>query len=326
MAKPHAVDGRRRAPTRADTRGPEAEPDGSTEPSVWPARPTQMPMPHSRRMFGGPRPSVVLALALSGCAAAPLSPRAPAPGSARYTVESYNVECGKHRDSSIIEAIGAASADIVCLQETTREYETAIRRRWSARYPYQLYQHNEPNGGAAGLAMLSRYPLVDRGHHPPPYGWHPAWHVDVETPSGTIQILNVHLRAKLSGRKNELVALLTVPRDHWKEIRHFMRWSVPDKPTLVVGDFNEEPSGAAIDFLAARGYRDALSLFRPHEHTWRHPLLAWELRQTLDHVLFDRAFVPLNAHVIHAGRSDHLPVVAELGVAPDARWQPSEIE
>ncbi len=265
--------------------------------------------------------ALLAALMLCACASTGLAPRAPAPGSTSYSVESYNVECGKHHDRSIIEAVGAGDADIVCLQETTPEYEAALRPRYARRYPYQLYRHNAPDTGAAGLAVLSRFPVVDRGHHPGPNGWHPAWHVEVETPSGPVQILLVHLRAKLSGRVDDLTALLTLRADHLDEIKDFSRWSTLDRPTLVVGDFNEAADGAAVGWLEARGYRDALPLFHPGAHTWRHRLLAWELRQMLDHVLFDRAFMPLDARVIHAGHSDHLPVVARLQVAPDPRWR-----
>ncbi len=273
-------------------------------------------------MLGIGRIVILLAFALasSACATTPLMPRTPTPGAVVYSVASYNVECGKHRDRSIIDAVGAGNADIVCLQETTPQYEAVLRRRYARRYPYQLYQHNAPNSGAAGLAVLARFPITDRGHHPAPHGWHPAWYVDVETPSGPIQILNVHLRAKLSGHSNDLLALLSVRGDHLHEIRHFLHWSVPELPTLVVGDFNEEADGAAVGWLEKRGYRNALPLFRPDQHTWRHPLLAWEIHQTLDHILFDRAFQPLDARVLDVGHSDHLPVVARFQVAPDARW------
>lgn len=238
-------------------------------------------------------------------------------------MKSYNVECGEQEDASIIDAIGAGDADIVCLQETSPAYEAVLRRRYADRYPHQRYQHH-PTTNAAGLAVLSRYPVVDRGHRPAPRDWrhwHPAWYVDVETPSGTIQILLVHLRAKLAGRKSDLEALMTLRGDHLEEIDHFMRGSSADKPTLVIGDFNEEPDGAAVRWLEARGYRNALPLFQPDGHTWRRPLLAWELRQTLDHILFDRAFEPVDARVIHAGGSDHLPIVARLRVAADPRWR-----
>jgi endonuclease/exonuclease/phosphatase family metal-dependent hydrolase len=271
-------------------------------------------------VFHAHRAFLAFALIASGCAAAPLAPRAPTQGAEHYTIQSYNVECGKHEDESIIEAIGFANADIVCLQETTPEYETVIRRRYGERYPNQLYEHNAPDTGAAGLAVLSRFPIVDRGHHLAPFGWYPAWHLEVETPSGPVQILHVHLRAKLSGRNNDFVALVTLRGDHRREIEHFMRWSVHDQPTLVVGDFNEEADGGAVSWLGKRGFRDALSLFRPDDHTWRQPFLAWELRQTLDHILFDKAFVPLDARVIDKGSSDHLPVVAHFQISKDPRW------
>lgn len=257
---------------------------------------------------------------VSACARPALAPRAPRPGSASYSIQSYNVECGKHQDPSIIEAVGAGHADVVCLQETTPEYEAALRRRYTARYPYQLYRHNLPHPGAGGLAILSRFPVLDRGYHRAPNGWHPAWHVEVQTPSGPIQILLVHLRAKLSGRVDDLTALLTLRSDHLDEIKDFSRFTAAGRPTLVVGDFNEEADGAAVRWLEARGYQNALPLFHPGEHTWRHPILAWEFRQMLDHVLFDRAFVPLDARVIHAGHSDHLPVVARLQLAEAPRW------
>lgn len=267
--------------------------------------------------------TALLSLALLSCASAPDAPRSPrseqrAP---QYLVKSYNVEWSRHADPTVIEAVGAGGADIVCLQETTPKFEPVLRERYATQYPHQLYQHNRPRTGATGLAVLSRYPLVDRGHHSSPYGWHPAWHVEVETPSGPVQILHVHLRAKLSGRSNDLAALLTLRGDHLDEIAHYMRFTAPDKPTLVVGDFNEEPDGAAIRFLERRGFQNALPRFRPEQHTWRHPLLAWELRQTLDHILFDRGFEVVDARVLDAGRSDHLPLVARLEVsARDPRW------
>ncbi len=262
-----------------------------------------------------------LALGASGCASPPLAPRSAAPGAPTLSVASYNVEAGRHDDRSVIEAIGAGDADVVCLQETTPEFEPVLRSRYGARYPHQRYQHNAPRFGPGGLAVLSRFPVVDRGHRPSPNRWHPAWHVEIETPNGPIQILLVHLRAKMGGRSNDLAALLTLHNDHLNEIRHFMRWTSPDVPTLVVGDFNEESDGAAIRWLEARGFQNALPLFRPGAHTWRYPMLGLEVRQRLDHILFDRGFLPLDARVLPRGSSDHLPVVARFQVATrDPRW------
>jgi len=254
---------------------------------------------------------LLLVLAMAACGRPPLEARAPTPGVPHLTVKTYNVEAGKHRDPSIIEAVGVGAPDIVCLQETTPEYEAALRQRFSKQLPHQLYQHNAPNMGASGLAVLSRYEVIDRGFHPSPFGWHPAWYVEVTTPGGPVQILNLHLRAKLSGRGGALTALLSLGNDHRREIEHYMQHAAAGKPTLVVGDFNEGVGGSAVTYLKDRGFENALPLFEPGKHTWRHPLLV----QTLDHILFDGSFVPLDATVIEAGRSDHLPVVAQLELA-----------
>jgi hypothetical protein len=40
------------------------------------------------------------------------------------------------------------------------------------------------------------------------------------------------------------------------------------------------------------------------------------MEMTIDHVLFDRSFIPLNSWVENIGHSDHLPVLAHVEVAP----------
>jgi endonuclease/exonuclease/phosphatase family metal-dependent hydrolase len=276
--------------------------------------------------FSFMRPVVVLALAAglglatTGCGERPLEPRDPTPGVPHYKIKTYNVEAGGEGHASTIQAIGTDDADVVCLQETTPQYETKIREKLTEQYPYQLYQHNEPDQGSAGMAVLSHFPIIDGGWHPGPNGWHPAWHLFVQTPAGTIQILNVHLRSMFSGNGNSASSYLKVGEDHLYEISLFMKDCAHDYPTLVVGDFNESPSGRAVEYLEDRGFRNALPLFRPGQFTWRHPSVANQMSQTLDHILFDDSFSPLDAWAINAGASDHIPVVAHLEAAYD--WQP----
>jgi endonuclease/exonuclease/phosphatase family metal-dependent hydrolase len=40
------------------------------------------------------------------------------------------------------------------------------------------------------------------------------------------------------------------------------------------------------------------------------------MEQTIDHVLFDHAFIPLNSWVENIGHSDHMPVLAHVEAAP----------
>ena len=259
-------------------------------------------------------------VAVIGCGERPLEPRDPTPGVPHYVFKSYNVEVGDQDDPATVTAVGAGNADVVCLQETTPEWEDVIRSTYSDQYPYQLYNHNLPDAGAGGLAVLSKFPITDGGWQPGPNGWHPAWHLNVDTPAGRIQILNLHLRAAHDGNGNAVSSYLSSSDDHVFEIKQFMSLAPSDAPSLVIGDFNEGVEGAAIGYLEARGFRNALPLYHPGQFTWKHASVANQFSQTLDHILFDGSFAPLNAWVMDIGASDHIPVMAHLEAAHE--WYP----
>jgi vancomycin resistance protein VanJ len=248
-------------------------------------------------------------LAGLGCGQEPLEPRDPTPGAFPVLVQSFNVQLDRSSDEATVRAVGEAGADVVALQEVTPDWEAVIRERYSSNYPYLLFR-TDP--GSSGLAVLSRYPMSDLGFHDGPNGWHPAWHVQVETPVGSIQLLNVHLRSVLTGRDGPLDSALKSDEDHLLSIREFTGECSGTLATLIVGDFNEETDGDAVRYLENIGYRNALPLYRPGQGTWRYRSLGGQLSKALDHILFDGGFDSLNAWVSDAGHSDHLPVFAYL--------------
>jgi len=252
-----------------------------------------------------------LALCAFGCGTPPLEPRDPDPGVAHFTVQTFNVEFQHASDPATVEAVGAADADVVCLQEVTPDWESAILKRYGDRYPNMLFR---ANGGTGGLAALSRFALQDLGVLASPDGSHPAWHVLVDSPMGPVELLNVHLRSLLSGPSSPVKAYLSVGSAHQVEIERYFASVKLDTPTLALGDFNEEPDGDAVQFLEHHGFRDVLPLYHPGQATWRYPH-SWQLEQTLDHILFDDSFEPLDAWVVDQGNSDHIPVVAHFEAA-----------
>jgi endonuclease/exonuclease/phosphatase family metal-dependent hydrolase len=253
---------------------------------------------------------------VAGCGHAPLSPRDPTPGAVHFTIQSYNVSADHFGDTATVETVGYADADIVCLQETGDEWKPVLEDRYSVQYPNRLFH---ATGGSGGLTVLSKFPIEDEGIILAPNAsqpdWHPAWALRVETPAGPIQILNLHLRAILSGRSSGAEAYLTVDEDHAAEIRTFTSSFDPTTRSLVVGDFNEESGGPAVSYLGSEGYSDILPLYHPGQGTWHGPSLGGQLDKMLDHVLFDGSFASLNAWVVRRGNSDHIPVVAHLEFA-----------
>lgn len=244
--------------------------------------------------------------ALLGCGPRLRGPSEPTAGGFVFTVATFNVYHPASSDPETVEAVGQTGADVIFLQEVTPSWREVLERRYGSEYPYRAFA---PRGGAGGLGVLSRFPLDEARVLSPPIK-HPAGLVRVKTPAGEVQVLNVHLRSVFTRNGKSFVgAFFSVGGDHVQELRAYLAHRRA-MPTLIVGDFNENPGGPAIRWLKARGYVDALPRHRRDQHTWR--ALGGTLRLALDHILFDRAFELLDAWVVQRGNSDHLPVVARL--------------
>lgn len=224
-------------------------------------------------------------------------------------VVSYNV----HHDgdeASTVDAIADADGDIVLLQETTPAWERVLRRRLSRRYPHMTFHHWRRFAG--GLAVLSRHPIDDDDLLPPAEGWFPAQRLVIATPAGPVQLLHVHLRPAID-QGDWVRGFFTTPPIRRREIEEYWARMKPDLPTVVAGDFNEEPGASALAYLADRGLARADS---GETATWEWKGM-WRgapihLRMKLDHVLADRRWRVRDARVIVGGGSDHRPVVVTL--------------
>lgn len=256
---------------------------------------------------------LVCCVLVLGCGERPLEPREPTPGVPHYRFATFNMAAFEEGDAETLEAIGGTDADVLGLQEITPKWAAAIAARYASEYPYQAF-HADPD--TKGQALLSRHPLTEHMFLPPNKD-HPAWHAVVQTPAGPVQLLNVHLRATFDGFGDPFTSYVNKGGDHVAEIQSFVSTCKEALPSIVLGDFNEGVDGNAVEYLEARGYRNALPLFHPGQPTWHHRSVANQAELTLDHVLFNGSFEPLNAWVVPEGNSDHWPVVAHLEVAWD---------
>lgn len=263
------------------------------------------------------RNTVILAAALMGCMAPPeLRPREPTPGVPHLRVTTFNVDLKQYDDPETIEAIGAAGADVIALQETSAPWEPVVRARYGMEYPHIAFA----GSGSGGLAILSKHPFEDRGVLDGVDDWHPAWHVVLDSDMGPIELLMVHLRPQYSKREG-ISGYLNVERNHLLEVQTFSRECDDETPTIILGDFNESVDGAAVEFLEDRGFTNVLPQYRPGQETWRYGnSLYGQAVDTIDHILYQHdALAPLNAFVEYEGNSDHLPVTAlfELRSQPE---------
>jgi endonuclease/exonuclease/phosphatase (EEP) superfamily protein YafD len=255
-----------------------------------------------------------LLLALAACGdsrvLAPIAPP-PAPSKGQLRVMSYNMNFGIAGDASSIEAIAAANADLVFLQETNEVWERAIVARLGARFPHHRFDP-PVDWVAGGMGLLSRFPIVKLETLLAPKAPFFAWRAVIDSPLGRIQVFNLHLRPPMSDGGSWVVGFFSTREDRLREIQYHLEALDPTLPALFVGDFNEEGNGKAVELLKDRGFADAIAEFQGERRTWEWPVGSMTLRFQLDHIMHDAHFVPVAATIVEAGRSDHKPIWADF--------------
>jgi len=224
-------------------------------------------------------------------------------------VMSYNVNFGVAGDPAAVAAIASAKPQIVLLQETNEVWEQTL----VAGSSYKHHRFAPPKElPAGGLGVLSRYPIVTIEELPSVGGPFFAWRVVIDTPSGRIQILNLHLRPPMSDGGSWVVGYWSTRETREQEIAWHLERLDPELPTLLAGDFNEEPDGRAMTYATDRGYTDAIAQFAKGRQTWHWPVGSITLRFQLDHIMYDTRFMAVAGGIVEAGNSDHRPVWADF--------------
>lgn len=246
---------------------------------------------------------------LVGCASLPESDLAP--GEPALRVVTYNINWGGPNPLQVADFLLHADADLICLQETHRQWETFLKSHLAGSYPYDSFHSS---GGAGGIAFMSKHPLSNVRLLKAHAGWFPALIADVQTELGSVQVLNVHLRPPLSDDASVTVsAYCESPEIHHRELACFLPSADVDVPLIVAGDFNENERRQAVKELLHDGFTDALSLFDRKSETWSWRLFpGFTLKNRYDHILFNRHFRCTGAEVADVRASDHRPVLAVL--------------
>ena len=225
---------------------------------------------------------------------------------------TYNVNYGNPDLASTIAAIAKADVDVVLLQEITSEWKRALEQHFATKYPYAMYRIH--TRAAGGLAVLSKLSIESEELFPSPNrGWFPAERLVLTTNEGPLQILHVHLRPAIDGG-SWIRGFMTTPPLRRREIESYWRNIVKDMPTIVAGDFNEDPSGSALAFLARQGLSRVAT---EGPTTWRYQITSRGqtsdlIKLDIDHVMVDARLVARDGHVLDAGSSDHRPVIVTI--------------
>jgi len=247
------------------------------------------------------------ALVMCACGAPPRVARLPREGERTLRVLTWNVNYGLAGDASVVETLRDLDADVVFLEETNAAWERELRTGLSDLYPSMVFVDR---GAAGGMAVLARDTIVEQEVlEPPPEGWFPSLRVVLATSLGEVQFVGVHLHPQISDSGSVVSGYLFTGGNRLAEIEQVLPTLDSDRPTVLLGDFNEGTGGSALQHLAAAGYHSALDDFDPGRHTWRWSTSVGTISFQFDHIVHDDQLTPIDVHAVDAGRSDHIPVL-----------------
>ncbi len=238
-------------------------------------------------------------LILAAPVALPSSPAAAVAGATGTSVASVNL---LYSNPDVEQAAGElveVGADIIVFSEYTAEHQDVLlRHELAAEFPYKI---DRDGLLAGGIAIWSRYPIVERPR-PPTINY--TLDIDVEGPDGSFRIFGVHPPTPIfwfEGWTTDLAIIADLADGSLA-------------PTLVIGDFNASYWHPAFRDILRRGFVDA------HISRGQGLSTSWPMDRTLppfvrlDHALTGKGLTTTALDDFTLTGSDHRGFV--VSVAP----------
>ncbi len=233
-------------------------------------------------------------------------------GGGTIRVATYNVHAcigtdGRHDPERIATVVEELDADIGALQEFTYPAEVAIETRQPVvltmldRYECALGPTRQTVTHCFGNAMLTRHPIVDVRRIDLSVERREARGLlaaTLDIRGARVHVLAAHLGLRVAERRFQVQQIMTYLD------------SVRDALIVVLGDFNDWVPGRSVARLLDERLGRAP---RPRSFPARWPLL--RLDRVWVHPIGALRSVRAHASPLARRASDHLPVVAEIGVA-----------
>ena len=217
---------------------------------------------------------------------------------ATLTVASWNVHSSNPERERGAVWLKHCPADVMLLTEVNPGWAKHLKEIGS-RWPYQIC---EPRNGAAGIWLLSRWPLTQvEAAGISPNEKRPWIACTVETPQGNVRVMGVHPRTPRGGHR---FAERNAQLDH---AAHFA--AAATGPVVLLGDFNCTPFSPWFDRVLERGRLRDSAIGYGLTPTWQSGV--WLL--PIDHILIGGTLTVLDrrVHEDNLG-SDHSPLMAVL--------------
>lgn len=248
-------------------------------------------------------------------------------------VMSYNVHLfNAYEENSLVnvsetisEILGSTRPDIVCIQEYYRDQKLDF-----SAYPFQYihFKKTKTKEGVLkenvlGHAILSKYPIVNRGAFDFKATYNNSIYVDIVKGRDTIRVYNLHLESmgvvpKVSYLQEENTTKLLSrmsygfmgQQTHIEEILAH-RANSP-YPVLFSGDFNNTP----FSYVYREMKKDMKDSYLERGNGLGTTYLFDSYPMRIDYILASETFEIVNFETIKKTFSDHYPIIATVGWSP----------
>ncbi|MCC6338338.1 MAG: endonuclease/exonuclease/phosphatase family protein [Myxococcales bacterium] len=230
-----------------------------------------------------------------------------------FSVMAFNVLFKGANDEESIAAIKKQASELVCLTELTPAFESAFTKELGADWPHR---HFVPKAGTWGVGLASKRPLKDVKEFRVAPSRMPALEATISVHGKDVRFVCLHLTppGMAQGKGDSFATRMAKNADvrERQAATLVARYKSTKIPVVLLGDFNEEAGGDALDALESAGWVRGCA-GRPCSGTFPGPVSPWPALFIIDHV-YARGAQFLDAQTIRAGGSDHYPVTATLKV------------
>lgn len=236
---------------------------------------------------------------------------APPPGEPDLRIATYNTFIQAPDVSHVVSVVQEEQPDVLLLQEVQPARADQLRAQLGEHYLHSAFEHREA-GRIGGVAVMSRYPIVEQRELQPLADSRPTRIVVIEARGERVQVVPVHLTSPcpLCGDSVFDRQAFEASRRH-EEMEAIIAALDPELPVIIGGDFNSTRRSDPYRLLTEAGFRD------PQIEAGSGPGFTWPDGSgpffRIDWVMV-RGLTPLGAWVAPPRASDHRPVVVDVAL------------
>lgn len=215
---------------------------------------------------------------------------------------AFNVHTANEQKAEVLALITQTQPDVAALLEVDDIWMDALKALEPA-YPHTVAEARPDN---FGIAMYSKWPILDQHIHHFGPGELPTIEVTVQTPDGPLTIVATHPPPPAGREMTEM------RNGQIRELTSHLRTSRASQPLIVAGDFNATPWSSVFARFKTIGLRES-ALGHGIHTTWMSSM-PW-LAIPIDHVLVSESIQIAEHRVLPACGSDHNAVFVRFSLA-----------